>query len=259
MNDIIKTTDYTIFRKMKGNRDVEPRRVKMITDSIKKIGWISNPIIVNKKMEIIDGQGRFEALKNLGLPVEYHIVENAKLDDCRMMNNSMMKWNTKDYIYSYAVTGNENYKRVKTLMEYFDVTIDIIALAKNYKSNLLSSNGQDYRQMREGKLEFTESDYINVSRMLNIYKPYKEVFKKFGGRTNTKDRVIFYLIHYADKYGTLDHEKMLEALRKCDPETVYNLGFDRLLESVQNAYNHNKAKKSRLYFYEEYRIDKKIS
>ena len=38
------------------------------------MGFIKNPIVVNEKMEIIDGQGRFEVCKEKGLPIYYNIV-----------------------------------------------------------------------------------------------------------------------------------------------------------------------------------------
>ena len=258
--EILTTTNYDIFRRMKGQRDVEPKRVNMLVDSIKQSGWISNPIMVNKKMEIVDGQGRFAALKRLGMPIEYYFVDKSVgLNECRVLNNNLQKWNTESYVMSYAEMGNKNYQRVKQLMEYFDVSLDVIMMAKDIKTRPYGHNGSDYKKMREGLQDFTESDYIYVSKILNIYSKYDKVFYKFKGRKNNRDRVIMYMIHYAEKYGTLDHERMLAALESCDPNVVYNTGFDRLLESVQNVYNFNKPKKTRLYFYEEYRIDKKLS
>ena len=256
MNEILTTTDYTIFKRLKGNREVEPRRVTMLMNSIKQIGWVSNPIIVNDKMEIIDGQGRFEALKRLGMPVEYHVVNKAGLDECRVMNNRMRKWNTDNYVDSYAETGVTDYQRIKQLMEYFDVPLDVVLMARDVKKGMTSNYGTHYKKMREGILTFTESDYIETSRILNIYVEYRKPFERFTGRTNNKDRVIMYIIYYAEKYGTVDHEKLIDCLIKCDPQTVYNTSFDRLLESVQNVYNFNKPKRTRLYFYEEYRLGK---
>lgn len=62
------TDKYSIFRRLSGNRDVKEARVKKIMRSIEKVGYIPNPIIVNENMEVVDGQGRLEAVKRLGLP-----------------------------------------------------------------------------------------------------------------------------------------------------------------------------------------------
>ena len=255
-SEIKKTTDYSIFRRMKGNRSVLEDRVRMVLNSIKKIGWVSNPIIVNEKMEIVEGQARFEALKRLGMPIEYRVVEGLTLEDCRILNENMVKWKTKDYVESYAETGSEDYRRIKYLMDYYNVPLNVIISARSIKTGRCTNGGKDFKKMREGDLEFSESDYIEVSRIMNIYKKYKKAFDRFGGRVNTKDNVIFYLIQYGDKGGKIDHDKVYESLMTCDPQGIYNTGFDRLLESVQNAYNFNKAKKNRIYAYEEYRVEK---
>ena len=255
-SEIMETTNYEMFKRMVGNRSVGKDRVKDLMTSIKKIGWICIPVIVNSKMEIVEGQSRFEALKNLGLPIEYIIDDKANLDACRVLNEYNTKWKTTDYIGSFAETGEENYKRVKYLMDYYDVPLSVIISAKNSKTGQGKNGGRDFKRMRDGKLEFTESDYIYVSRVMNIYKKYKKAFDRFGGRSNTKDNVIFYLIQYGDRGGRIDHDRVIESLMTCDPQTIYNTGFDRLLESVQNAYNFNKAKKNRIYVYEEYRVER---
>ena len=70
---VYSTTDYDSFAKLEGNRDVLQSRKNIIKESIEERGWIRNPVVVNEKMQIIDGQGRFEALKELGMPIEYVI------------------------------------------------------------------------------------------------------------------------------------------------------------------------------------------
>ena len=63
--EIFRTNKYEIFKQLKGNREVSPKRISKIINSIKEVGYIINPIIVNEKMEVIDGQGRLEALRIL--------------------------------------------------------------------------------------------------------------------------------------------------------------------------------------------------
>jgi len=112
-NKILSTKDYNLFKKMVGNRPTQLFRVKKILKSIEKVGYITNPIIVNDKMEIIDGQARFEALKQLNLPIDYIIVNNAGIKECISMNTYNSNWKEMDYINSYANVGNINYIRFK--------------------------------------------------------------------------------------------------------------------------------------------------
>ena len=60
---IYETTSYSQFKTMEGNRAVKDGRVNKIVESINKIGYVLSPILVNEKMEVIDGQGRLSALE----------------------------------------------------------------------------------------------------------------------------------------------------------------------------------------------------
>ena len=66
---IFETTDYDIFKRLEGNRADIERRAKKVIKSIKAVGQIKAPIIVNERFEIIDGQARAEAFRRLGLPI----------------------------------------------------------------------------------------------------------------------------------------------------------------------------------------------
>ena len=103
------TNDYGLFKNLNGNRDIAFARVDKIAKSIKNIGYRPQPILVNGNMEIIDGQGRFQALKNMGLPILYIIDKNAGIKECISMNIYQEKWNVMDYVKSYAEQGNNDY------------------------------------------------------------------------------------------------------------------------------------------------------
>ena len=57
-----------MFKKIKGNRIVNKSNLNAIITSMEQQQLVS-PIMINEKFEIIDGQHRFEACKELGLPV----------------------------------------------------------------------------------------------------------------------------------------------------------------------------------------------
>ena len=115
--NVYVTKDYSIFKRLVGNRDIPETRISKIVESIQTIGWIHNPIIVNEKMEVIDGQGRLTALQRLKMPVEYIVAEGAGNKECIYMNMNMVNWKLPDFIKSYAEQGNENYQRLLGLME----------------------------------------------------------------------------------------------------------------------------------------------
>ena len=115
----IKTTkDYSLFKKLLGNRVIKKSHVQKLKKSISE-KYIPTCIIVNEKYEIIDGQNRFEALKQLQLPVEYRIVNNLTLKDAIRLNISNSNWKFEDYVNSFAEEGNPYYNiLVKASNEY---------------------------------------------------------------------------------------------------------------------------------------------
>ena len=84
---VVKTTrDYEVFKKLKGNRDVTESQVEKVIKSIKTIGLLPNPVIVNENMEVVDGQARVEACKRLGLAVPYMVANGAGIDTAIALN-----------------------------------------------------------------------------------------------------------------------------------------------------------------------------
>lgn len=152
MKKIERTNDYDKFKRLKGNRDVSPSRVRKIIESIDKVGYVTSPIIVNENMEIIDGQGRLEALKQLNMPVEYIVHEGIGINECLSMNIHQSNWTMKDYIKSYAERGKQSYIYLQQLMErYPNININNIVIATQehfkcakivYKGSLIISEYQ---------------------------------------------------------------------------------------------------------------------
>jgi len=68
---IIKfTSDYSRFNTVRGNRKVYPLQVAKLLLRIKARGQ-KVPVLVNEKMEIIDGQHRVEVCTQLQIPALY--------------------------------------------------------------------------------------------------------------------------------------------------------------------------------------------
>jgi len=82
------TNEYSLFKKVKGNRKITERKVTSIIKSYEKgINLFPYcPVLVNKEMYIIDGQHRFEACKRLKLLIYYVIVPNFSLRQIAEIN-----------------------------------------------------------------------------------------------------------------------------------------------------------------------------
>lgn len=105
------STDYKKFSFLIENRQTARTHINKLKNAITRNPEILEvqPILVNEKYEIIDGQHRFVAASELGLPIHYTIVKGLNVDTAREMNVLQRKWNTDDYAYSFAKTGNQHY------------------------------------------------------------------------------------------------------------------------------------------------------
>ena len=229
--NVYVTKDYSIFKRLVGNRDIPESRISKIVESIQTIGWIHNPIIVNEKMEVIDGQGRLTALQRLKMPVEYIIAEGAGNKECIYMNMNMVNWKLPDFIKSYAEQGNENYQRLLSLMQrYANGNLDIISTAVYRVSK------SKHRDIKQGTLQLTEEQYRAAVPRLEYIKPILEEIddKKLPGSVVMLMQT---LVYYYD-YPEVDKERLRYSVEKY----IYNatpwvLNTDCEKE-VENCYNY---------------------
>ena len=229
--NVYVTKDYGIFKRLVGNRDIPESRISKIVESIQTIGWVHNPIIVNEKMEVIDGQGRLTALQRLKMPIEYIIAEGAGNKDCIYMNSNMVNRKLSDFIKSYAEQGNENYQRLLSLMQrYANGNLDIISTAVYRLSR------SKHREIKQGILQLTEDQYRAAVPRLEYIKPLLESIndKKLPGSIVTLMQT---LVYYFD-YPEVDKERLAYSVEKY----IYNatpwvLNTDCERE-VENCYNY---------------------
>jgi hypothetical protein len=107
------TKDYDQFIMLEDNRMINQNHVLELMEAIKQKpeGLRFEPIMVNEKWEIIDGQHRLKACQKLGYPVYYQIGKGLNVDDAIRMNVYRRNWTPLDFAYSYAGRGNDNYQR----------------------------------------------------------------------------------------------------------------------------------------------------
>ena len=229
--DVYITRDYSIFKRLAGNRDISESRISKIVESIQTIGWVHNPIIVNEKMEVIDGQGRLTALQRLKMPVEYIIAEGTGNQECIYMNMNMVNWNLLDFIKSYAEQGDENYKRLLSLVErYANGNLNVISTALYRVSKSKS------REIKGGTLQVTEEQYRNAIPRLEYIKPILEDIdeKKLPGSIVTLMQT---LIYYYD-YPEVDKDRLKHSVEKYIYNATPWVSNADCEKEVENCYNY---------------------
>lgn len=87
MYEINETTDYKAFHFLRGGRVPTEERIQKLMATIKKVGYIPSPVIVNENMEIVDGACRVKACERLALPVYYIIQKKAGIAESIALNS----------------------------------------------------------------------------------------------------------------------------------------------------------------------------
>ena len=222
---IRRTEDHSIFKHLTGNRGVKRTQVEKIKQSISKVGYVTNPIIVNEFYQIIDGQGREQALAEFGLPVDFIVVEGLGIDECRAMNINQSNWTIIDYIRSYAEQGDPSYMRFKQLLESYkphgiDYRVATCVLTKGF--------GQySSVKLMNGDLIFSDADLLEAVKCLD----YVSLFVPLLDERNCKS-----YLHYLSVLVWVFY-RWQEGDTSISPELLYEKTFRHksMLTPVVNA------------------------
>jgi len=131
--------DYESFSFLQGNRKINDLHLKQLVTSMQENGILFNVIIVNENMEIIDGQHRYLAQKQLKAPIFYVMVLGYGLREVQVLNTETSNWKLPDYLDSYINVDNE-YQKAYQVVEWFKTKFDwgysdiICCLAGGYTS-----------------------------------------------------------------------------------------------------------------------------
>ena len=108
INEVYETHDYSQFKFIGNNRAVSQGHVNRILNSMKKRRLIS-PIIVNENKEIINGQHRFLAQKELNAPIPFIIQNGYGEKETQILNNNTKNWSMLDWESHYCNKNIEDY------------------------------------------------------------------------------------------------------------------------------------------------------
>lgn len=118
INQVYTTTDYSHFKSLNGNRNVNKLHVRRLRESFKN-SYLLSPIIVNENYEIIDGQHRYEAAKELQKPINYIVCTEYGLKEVQILNTNMKNWRREDYLNAFCDLGYPEYIKFRNFMRRF--------------------------------------------------------------------------------------------------------------------------------------------
>ena len=245
---IYSTKDYSMFHRLEGNRQVTTARKNMIGRSIDEVGYVLNPIVVNEFFQVVEGQGRLEALKERNMEVPYVIAKGAGRKECIAMNQNNTKWNTKDFICSYAEEGNENYKRLLRILDMFPY-IKLQAIHGIIRNTIVCA-GSEAKFLVSGDLIFTEKTFNEIVPVCKMITDASEVLEKIPGSSRLKITAFAWIVRNTD----CNRQRLLDQLYKKYPilSPAIDGHPDIFLKELSEIYNKKLAPKNCIDFDHEY-------
>lgn len=236
MNKIESTKDYEVFKDVIGNRATKSNHINKLKFAMKQDPQITeyNPILVNEKMEVIDGQHRLKAIKELGLSVHYIKVSGLTLKNVQDLNSNTKAWTPSDYARAYSITGNTNYDFYLDHKEEFKFNHDITLQYSGFPNQGTgeSFKNGNYRKGNKAKV-------MAYSNYLRDIKPYLE-------HAYVRSTALALLDMF--QHDEYDHDRMVKQMKKCGLRIErYNRKEESLIP-LARAYNKGLSTKNYITF-----------
>lgn len=227
---LLVTTNYDLFEMRPLNRSVKDTRKKSLISSIDRMDLTDcKPIIVNENMEIIDGQGRFTACKELGLPI-YYIKKNLNGNSDKAMirlNVNQVNWTLNEYIEFYARQGKAVYKEVFECKEKYGITLTTSVCFVANASHAISKTIQ-MGKLKRGRLHYSVYG--------NILNDFKQIFKDYNHTYFI--RALIYVVNLKFYNHKSDFKRFVKNrydLIGCSTTQQYLKMFEQILNSYRRG------------------------
>ncbi len=193
---IYSTKDYTVFKRQKANRakeiwtdPVKNKHVAALRDSMEE-SLLFTMLIVNKQMEVIDGQHRLAALRLLGGEVYFIVIDNYNGEETKIFNISNRNWSSMDYCLHHSELGKPDYTKAYNYV--INGSISLSALIR------LANNTQNFVGFKQGDFKADWTTLDNDIAMLQDFP--EELRKKFLITTSHEVSSAFQILFRAKEY-----------------------------------------------------------
>jgi len=233
--EVKSTIDYEMFKFLPQNRSTDnvqsERHIEHLCESIELRGFI-DPILVNKEMEVLDGQHRLLAGQKAGSEILYMIVES---DDSIIpsLNTEQLNWKLDTYLHYYVQKGKEDYKKIERFMQDYNMPLsETIALVKGRKGGGGGSASQEFRNGEIEIKEVTLSWAIATVKRVDDIRNFSDSYKTFSDSTRFISAVIT-LVSDVD----YDHNYFMKKLGMMQTDIVACRSKHEYLRLFQQVYN----------------------
>ena len=247
VNETFRTSNYSIFKRLQGNRPLNMIHVKRLEESIKKNGMLEVDIIVNRDWEVIDGQNRLEAAKNARVPVYFKIKPDYGLREAQILNENVKVWRKVDYLDSYCELGFTEYVEFKKFTEAYKKDFNfssceaLIRLRSTTKQSTLDGERVPAKYFESGELKIV--DIQKSRKYANAIKEIKPYFEGYNNSVFVRT-MIFMLNH--ENYNHYEFKAKLQLRGAPSLEYCKTMAQYKLL--IEDIFNYKRSDKVNLRY-----------
>lgn len=236
---IFKTKDYSLFRTLLGNRSYNLLHVKRLILSFREKHLVS-PIIVNERFEVIDGQHRLQASKELNTFVYFIVIPGYSIYDVQLYNINQQNWKKKDYLKMYCDQGIKEYLQFrKFMMDFPDFGIQA---SERILTQLKSQGGRqttiDKQRVRARDFEEGKLTIPDLLKSYNIARKIAELKKFYAGFN--RGTFVSTMLDILDNKNYKHHE-MLKKLENNPVQLQDCPNVDQYKILIEDIYNYRRS------------------
>ena len=241
-NKFFETKDYSMFKKIRGNRPVDESHVKQLKKLIAEKD-LMDPIRVNQNKEVVDGQHTLQARKELGLPVPYIIINSDDPLDVARLNQRRKNWSMDHFLGHHCARGKMDYKICKSKMQQFGLPVSetmILLLKITSRWRLITE------QFKQGDFKIPAGGIQNCDRIGNQLMYLKKYLVGIDNTNRRIKRQIITAYIIADRHPKFSFDRFRTAIKTKSAWLLSGTSARDYIQIFQKIYNSGLAPKKRI-------------
>ena len=238
VNEVLQTNVHSIFKRQKGNRPINKNHLDRLIVSMKN-KYLISPILVNEEMEVIDGQHRLQAQKELNLPTYYIKNKGYSIEETRILNQNANNWTANNFMEAFCDLGKPEYVKYKNFQKKYkfnhQCTMNLLM------GNKSSTDGNIYVIFKAGLFRVT-----SLNEAIKIAESVLEVGEYYLGY---KRRSFITAIQKAMSVEEYKHKYFLRKLKSQRTRMVDCATWKQYLALMEDIYNYRTIKENRIRLY----------
>lgn len=237
VNQVLKTNDYKMFKHLNGNRNINKLHLKRLKDSIAE-KYITVPIIINGRNQVIDGQHRLMAAEQLGKAVYYIKVDDLNLDDVHRLNTNSKNWTAEEYMQGYCELGLEDYIKYRDFKRKYGFGHNETNAILTNRTRMSGSKNTDFS---DGVFKIKDYDFaVKNAEKICMVKEFYDGYKR---------RSFVYAMLELFENPDYSHVEFLSKLSFQSVKLQDCTDVRGYLILIEDIYNYKRVKSKQVRFY----------